>query len=443
MSEPKHNVIPFPQQPQSLSPPPPPASLEDALQDPQGGDVLVPQLTLAVANKAVCNPRRNRIIRCGTNNGFCLVISQKDSRAWAIQKRVNGKQTRRTIGRLPLPVSKALMLYKGFLGTVAAGKSITRRAEKVANGPALTLKAAHERYLAAQRLSKGSVSRYSDAYRALDAALGSKGDNFWSLTKAECRATFSKIAEVSSKENATYCFRYFTILWNYHSLEIEAARICPTTVLQKDRANYTPRTGKLTPQTFASWWTTFDSLRIPGRSQGAETVWALYFRTLVLTGCRRTEILNLRWQYIDLEEGVITLPKEITKTKQKHEFPIGPYLKRLLAAHRKTQKESTEFVFAYPADCGAFWEGKRLNVDVDKIVKKHRALSTVKWTPHDLRRTFATVAVEESVPFLVHKKLMNHKVKDQTGEYAQIGLRIMRRHQERIEAAMLKLAGIK
>ena len=41
-------------------------------------------------------------------------------------------------------------------------------------------------------------------------------------------------------------------------------------------------------------------------------------RLLMLTGCRKSEILTLRWEYVDLEAGELRLPDSKTGAKVVH-----------------------------------------------------------------------------------------------------------------------------
>jgi integrase len=61
-------------------------------------------------------------------------------------------------------------------------------------------------------------------------------------------------------------------------------------------------------------------------------------RLLLLTGLRRDEVLGLKWSWIDMEKGLITLPPEAEKTgRQRDELrrvPLSPQAIALLAEQR-------------------------------------------------------------------------------------------------------------
>ena len=58
----------------------------------------------------------------------------------------------------------------------------------------------------------------------------------------------------------------------------------------------------------------------------------LAVRLLILTGCRLSEIMTLKWEYVDLEEGALRLPDSKTGAKVVH---LGrPAIEQLKKAKR-------------------------------------------------------------------------------------------------------------
>jgi integrase len=125
---------------------------------------------------------------------------------------------------------------------------------------------------------------------------------------------------------------------------------------------------------------------------------------LILTGQRRGEIAALEWRWINEQEGIITLPRSITKNKRKHVFPYGP----MAAAVLKTIPRNSDYLFparkerrrGKPATVFAGWN--RPKAELDSRCK------IAPWTLHDLRRTFATNLAALGTPIHVTEKLLNH-----------------------------------
>lgn len=69
--------------------------------------------------------------------------------------------------------------------------------------------------------------------------------------------------------------------------------------------------------------------------------------------------------------------------------------------------------------------------------------SGVRFTPHDLRRTFITIAEGLDIPAYALKRLLNHKSgADVTGGYLVIDTERLRDPMERITGFILKAAGV-
>jgi integrase len=134
---------------------------------------------------------------------------------------------------------------------------------------------------------------------------------------------------------------------------------------------------------------------------------------LILTGQRVGETSALRWDYIDLDQRLITLPGPVVKNNTTHTFPIGDAAAGLIASLPRTG----EFLFPSRADgkgfdghnkaksrfeksCNAAWQ--RLNGDAGGAMQH--------WTLHDLRRTFSTIHARIGTPPHVTEALLNHKI---------------------------------
>lgn len=75
------------------------------------------------------------------------------------------------------------------------------------------------------------------------------------------------------------------------------------------------------PHLYAQLWTVLDRLTDPEKIQEGEKPVrqevADAIRVIALTGARKGEILGLKWSYVDLEKGTLTLPIDAHKTGRK------------------------------------------------------------------------------------------------------------------------------
>ena len=129
-------------------------------------------------------------------------------------------------------------------------------------------------------------------------------------------------------------------------------------------------------------------------------VWGSILRLLLLTGQRRGEILNLRWDEIDFSKRQIVKSGEVTKNGKPHITHLSePALKELNAL---VQADSP-LVFTTTGTTsisGISRMKKRLDV--------HLGSSVEAWRLHDIRTALATALAESGEPENVVDRILNH-----------------------------------
>jgi integrase len=134
----------------------------------------------------------------------------------------------------------------------------------------------------------------------------------------------------------------------------------------------------------------------------------LAVRLLVLTGARRSEILKLTWEEVDLERSVLSLRDSKTGAK---EIPFGAPARRLLAEALRERGN--------PYVCFGT-EGGYL-VGIDKPWRKIRAEAGMpNLRLHDLRHSFASVGAAGGESLLIVGKLLGHARASTTERYAHL-----------------------
>tara|TARA_R110000824_G_scaffold119416_1_gene273509 strand:+ start:149 stop:1408 length:1260 start_codon:yes stop_codon:yes gene_type:complete len=132
-------------------------------------------------------------------------------------------------------------------------------------------------------------------------------------------------------------------------------------------------------------------------------------RLLILTGCRKSEILTLQWKHVNFETGYLELPE--SKTGQKR-VPLGAPALELLT----TQPRINGNPYVFPGEK----EGKHL-VGLPKVwnrIKQKAELTDVRL--HDLRHSFASVGAGAGMGLAVVGKLLGHRDPKTTARYAHI-----------------------
>lgn len=156
---------------------------------------------------------------------------------------------------------------------------------------------------------------------------------------------------------------------------------------------------------------------------------AAAIRLLLLTGCRRSEILGLRWEWIDFGRFMIFLPD--SKTGRKPVYLNAPALAVLAGIPRQ---EGNPYVICGHHLGGAF-------VGLDKVWRRVCLAADLPGLRiHDLRHNYASVGAAGGSPLQVLGKLLGHHNVTTTERYAHLAADPMRRAAEaigqRIEAAL-------
>jgi len=144
-------------------------------------------------------------------------------------------------------------------------------------------------------------------------------------------------------------------------------------------------------------------------------------RMLALTGCRKNEILSLKWNWVDLERGVLRLPD--SKTGEKTVY-LGASATNLLKSLGR--EEGSPYVFpsnrsdGHFRDLQGFWSDLRVKA----------GLSDVRL--HDLRHSFASFAAADGTSLLIIGKLLGHKNSATTARYAHLADDPMRRAADKV-----------
>ena len=128
------------------------------------------------------------------------------------------------------------------------------------------------------------------------------------------------------------------------------------------------------------------------------------------TGMRLGEILGLRWEWIDLEEGIINLPQTHTKSKRSRKVPINPIVRRILLENR-LKSGGNEFVFPRRSYHSILGKLRRSFKEACKRV----GITDLRF--HDLRHTVGTRLGEAGTPIQTISKLLGHTSTRMTERY--------------------------
>ena len=146
-------------------------------------------------------------------------------------------------------------------------------------------------------------------------------------------------------------------------------------------------------------------------------------RLLLLTGCRRGDVLTLRWQDVDGD----TLNLADAKAGPRRVF-LNVQARTIL---ERQPRSGCPYVFPSPMHPERPVSPK---LPLWYRVRREAGIDDVRL--HDLRHTFASHAVLQGVPLPVVSRLLGHKHPSMTLRYAHVGDRETEAAAERIGASI-------
>jgi integrase len=132
-------------------------------------------------------------------------------------------------------------------------------------------------------------------------------------------------------------------------------------------------------------------------------------RLLMLTGCRKSEILTLKWEFVDFENTCLRLPD--SKTGEKVVMVGKPVLDLLDSIPRTSNN---------PYVLTGKNEGHHF-VGLPKIWERIRAAAGLDWaTLHILRHSYASFGASSGLGLPIIGRLLGHKDTATTARYAKV-----------------------
>jgi len=237
----------------------------------------------------------------------------------------------------------------------------------------------------------------------------------------------AEIGEAVGPAAANHAMRTLRALWNFALDRNSTLPANPVRRLKKGWFPVPPRSRTVRADDLAAFYRAIGEL--PSRTHRD------YLSLLLFTGLRRREAAALRWEEIDFSERVIRLSAMRTKPGRKLDLPIPDFLRDLLIA-RRALGDDGPFVFGADSKSGHIEEPK---FPMQQIAKA----TGIAASPHDLRRTFITVAEGADISPLALKALVNHSLgKSVTEGYVQMTVDRLREPAQRVCDRLKELCAV-
>jgi integrase len=347
-------------------------------------------LTAKSVETATCPEGKKQVFMwCDQLRGFGLRLTSGGSKSYIAQYRVNGRESRITIGKHPaMRVAEARRRAMKMLSDAATGED--HAAEKVKLKRTWTDQWLdfEQHHLVAK--SPGYQHSCRTSWRLhLQPVLGAK--TLASTTHSDVEALRTKLGQRATTN------RVLALLSKMASRAITQDYIEKNPVKSVERVKEKPRQRYLTTDEVKRLWLACD-----GNVAGDAV------KMLLLTGARVSELLTARWEHINLDEGIWFKPT--TKTGDPVSVAISAPAIDILRARERT----SDYVFPGPD------KSKPIGSIRKSWLKLSLAAGLINFRLHDLRHSHASILA--SAGFSLHQigAQLGHKSQLTTRRYAHL-----------------------
>ena len=364
-------------------------------------------------------PEKRREIPDDRITGLYLVAQPSGAKSWAVRYRADGAPRKLTLGSYPaVDLATARKRAQEALGDLAGGvdpaarKKAAKEARRAAQSTADRVEAVAALFV--ERYAKRSVgplwARETERLLKIEVIpkLGSKrlGD----VGRADIHNLLDSIVDRGSPYTAN---RTLAVLRRMCNWAIERGIIANSPVEKiKPQAVETARDRVLSDDEIRLAWRAFDKIEWP---------FGPIAKLLLLTGARRDEIAEGRWNEIDLAPKTWTIAKERSKNGVAHEIPLSDAAIQIIARLPRVGEKKDGFIFTTTGatPVSGF---SRVKAAIDKVIVealKEQAAERgddpaevrppAGWVFHDMRRTAASGMAGLGIAPHVVEAVLAHK----------------------------------
>ena len=389
--------------------------------------------------KRLAVPETGRATYRDADSPLAVRVTSTGAKAFYINRRVNGKPTRVKLASWPdVTVERARKLAVEALADVGRGIDLTaekRKRREQAKAQAYTVGQALQEYAddaergigRSKPLKAATVKEYR---RQTDKVLA----HLAKLPLADLNGRHvDELRRSRTKSVANGAIRLLRAACN-HAADRDMVAASPLAGRKRLVTPLPPRKGHVPEADVGRF---LSALEQDGGdddlNQAAHAVAADALLMMTLYGLRSTEARSLPVKAIDRDAGTFTVVD--TKSSDPLTLPITAVAARLINRRLAFAKRlRSRYVFpsvhdTRPAGGGYLMEPRHA---LDRV----RERTGIEVTPHDLRRTFASVAAKR-LPHAMVKAVLNHRAKatvDITLDYIQVSVEYLREPMEALHA---------
>ncbi len=350
--------------------------------------------------------------------GLSLEVSPSGMKSFYARRMIGGRSDKLFVGRFPdISIEQARAKAMSFQVDLSEGHSHAEEKRKL--DAELTLSELFELYLDRHMLK---LRRSGPAMK--------KNFNNWlphwkdwklsSITRESVEVLHARLAKERGKYTANRCLQLISaiynkaILWKLYKYDNPARGITKFAEFSRERVLREDEIGSF-----------FNALDQEPRDQFYDVI-----MLLILTGQRKSNVLAMRWQDLDLTAKTWSVPGELMKNGQT--LTIALTAKEIAILERRIEKKTSDFVFPSPGKRGHYIEPKRRWKEL-----LERAQLT-DFHIHDLRRTLASYMANSGANVALIQSALNHKdLRTTLKVYAKVARRAELEAREKAHELML------
>lgn len=352
--------------------------------------------------------------------GLGISITSNGSRSFIVYRKVNGKPERITLGRFPdLSIEQARRKAENINATIAEGGNPNdrRRAERAE----ITFGALFDEYL--ERHAKIHKRSWDEDQAVFNRYLIPwQSRKLSTITKTDIQKLHQDVGRHKGRYGANRLLALCSIVFNK-----------ATEFGLWDKANPALGIKKFREQSRDRFLQADELPRFfQALSQEQNDNVRDYVILALLTGARKSNVLAMRWDQINLDGREWRIPR--TKNETPQIVTLSEEACFLLQQRKETA--ATNFVFPSTGKTGHLTEPKK---GWGRILKQ---AGIADLRIHDLRRTLGSWQARTGASLAIIGKSLNHKSPQATAIYARLDLDPVRASVEKATKAMLEAAGI-
>jgi integrase len=325
--------------------------------------------------------------------GLSVRVTKAGVKSYVFTKKVNRKLLRITLGKTgAMSLDAARKAVSAYNGDIAKGidvAAVRKAAKAAATSKAITLADAYESFMAVKDRRPSTEKDYKMLWRLhMPAKLKSKP--IADITAAD-------IEKLKTEIGRTMRRRANKVVVLLAAIMSKAGRWADNPARGIDRYEESVRTRRLKAEELSSLWEALDG------ADASRTLWADFFKILIVTGARRAALCSMQWDDLDLDAGVWVVPAIWSKNRREMAVPLTKAAVDVLQRRLKTRSRSP---WVWPSAKAK--EGHVVNPERPWRAFLNAAGVDRHVSLHDVRRTLGSNLAKSGAPSATISKALGH-----------------------------------